>query len=52
MPNSLINNEEKIRTPITAITAAAKFGLPSVVMIGLYPLSHLIKSLPVVCISA
>ena len=29
------NNEEKIRTPITAITAAAKFGLPSVVMIGL-----------------
>ena len=35
-----------------ALTAAAKFGLPSVVMIGLYPLFQLMKSLPVVCISA
>ena len=41
--------DEKIITPITAIAAAAKFGLPSVPITELYGLFHETKSLPVVC---
>ena len=48
--NVLINIEENIITPITAITAAAKFGLPNVLMTALYGLFQFTKSLPVVCI--
>ena len=47
--NKIINIEEKIITPIIAMTAAAKLGFPKVPIIELYGLTQFTKSLPVAC---
>ena len=49
---SFMKKDATIKVPITAITAAAKLGFPTVPIIELYGLFHFTKSFPFVCINA